>query len=80
MNTIKGMLGIKTSAQKAQEKAQAEALTTQKRAANAAIEDAAVARSDPSQSGRRLRGLGRRSLAFMGSELGVSGPLVGGNA
>lgn len=80
MNTVKGLLGIKTKAQKTAEanqaKMQEQALNAQKRSAAAAAEDAALARSEQAASGRRLRGLGRRTLAFMGSELGVTDSLA----
>lgn len=79
MNTVKNLFGMRTNAQKATARQQAEAVQAQKRAASAAQEDAAVARSEAAASGRRLRGLGRRSLAFMGSELGVSDSLAGGS-
>lgn len=79
MDTIKGIFGIKTSAQKAQEAAQKQALQIQQRQANAVMEDGAVQRAQAAP-GRQLAGMGRRTLAFMGSELGVSDSLSGGNA
>lgn len=77
-NTIKHLLGKQTKAEKRAEVRQTEALNAQKRAANAALEDGALVRAEQAASGRRLRGLGRRALAFMGSELGVAGSLAGG--
>lgn len=78
MKVVRGVLGIKSGSEKRLEMAQQDALTAQKRSANAALEDAAVVRSQQAASGRQLRGLGRRTLAFMGSELGVSSSLAGG--
>ena len=74
---VRGIFGGRTKAQKRAEAMQAEALQAQKRAQRAAQEDAALVRSEQAASGRRLRGLGRRSLAFMGSELGVTDSLSG---
>lgn len=80
MNVVRGVLGIKSKSQKRLEGLQEDALTAQKRASNAALEDGAVIRAEQAASGRRLRGLGRRALAFMGNELGVPGgsSLAGG--
>lgn len=77
-NTVKHLLGKQTSAEKRAARQQTEALNAQRRAANAALEDGAIVRAEQAASGRRLRGLGRRALAYMGSELGVAGSLAGG--
>lgn len=79
MQTVKNLFGIRTNAQKAAARNMEDAQRKQNRAANAATEDAAVVRADTAASGRRLRGTGRRALAFMGSELGVGGNLAGGS-
>jgi hypothetical protein len=76
VTTVKNLLGIRTNAQKAQAQQQAQAQAAQTRAANSAMEEAAVNRAQQSASGRMLRGTGRRALAFMGSELGVSDSLA----
>lgn len=73
---IKGLFS-KPKSQKRLEAAQLESLQSQKRAANAALEDGAIVRAERAASGRRLRGLGRRALAFAGSELGVTDSLAG---
>jgi hypothetical protein len=77
VQTIKNLFGVRTNAQKAAAAEQSRAVKAQTRAANSAIEDAALARADANASGRRMRGLGRRALAFMGSELGVASSLSG---
>lgn len=76
MNTIKGLFGIRTNAQQKAAEQTEKAQNAQQRAANASLEDAAQVRADQNASGRRLRGLGRRALAFMGSELGVTDSLA----
>lgn len=74
---VKGIFGGRVS--KKTKQLQREALESQKRSANAALEDGAIVRAEQAASGRRLRGLGRRALAFAGNELGVTGSLaVGG--
>lgn len=50
----------------------------QQRQSFAAMEDNAQVQAEQAASGRRLRGLGRRSLAYQGSELGVAPQLTGG--
>lgn len=74
---IRGITGKQSGAQKRLQRAQENALQSQRRASNAALEDGAVVRAEQAASGRRLRGLGRRALAFAGSELGVSDNLAG---
>lgn len=54
-----------------------EAQQAQQRQLYATQEDNARLQGEQAASGRRLRGLGRRSLAFQGSELGVA-PQLGG--
>lgn len=80
MQTVKNLLGIRTNAQQQAAVQQEKAQNAQQRAANQSIEDGAQVRADANASGRRLRGLGRRALAFMGSELGVPSSLAGGEA
>jgi hypothetical protein len=77
LKTVKNLFGMRTNSQKAQARAQDEAVAAQKRAANAATEDAALARAEQAASGRRLRGLGRRALAFQGVETGLAANLAG---
>lgn len=79
MQTLKNLVGIRTNAQKSAARNQEDAMRKQNRAANAAQEDGGVARADAAASGRRLRGTGRRALAFAGTgELGVNASLAGG--
>lgn len=74
MTKVKNMFGIRSNAQQAAEK---NALDAQKRSQHAAEEDAARVRGEASASGRRLRGAGRRALAFMGVESGLASSLAG---
>lgn len=75
MKTVTHLLGGKTSEEKKAEAQADDAFNTQQRAAHAAEEDAAVVRAQAT-TGRQLRGTGRRALAFMGSELGVTDSLA----
>lgn len=62
---------------KSSKQMQREALALQMRQSNRAAEDAAAARAENGASGRRIRGLGRRSLAFLGVETGLAPTLAG---
>lgn len=50
----------------------------QQRQMFASQEDNARLQAEQSASGRRMSGLGRRSLAYQGAELGVAPQLAGG--
>jgi hypothetical protein len=76
VKTITHLFGGKTSEEKKAEAQNDAAFQAQQRAAGAAQEDAAVTRAQSAASGRALRTGGRRTLAFMGSELGVSDSLA----
>lgn len=78
MNMMKGMLGIKTSAEKqAEASAQQQQLNGQR-----ANEQDAVQRADQQSASARLaRAAGSRVLAFQGNQSGVPGglsPVLGG--
>jgi hypothetical protein len=75
MDTIKGIFGIKTDAQKQAQAAAQQAADAQTRAARSSEEQAAL-QSATAVSGRQLRGLGRQQLAFMGSETGPTSQLA----
>lgn len=60
-----------------QRRMQRQALLMQQRQMRAMEEQAALARAEDPTQQRAMRGAGRRALAFMGSELGVSSSLAG---
>lgn len=70
MDTIKGMLGIRSSAEKA---ARAQAQAAQVAQGRAQEQDAAQTAMNGSAADRIARGMGQRTLAFQGNESGVGG-------
>lgn len=74
-DTIKGLFGIKTSAQK---RAEAEAKAAQVREGRGAEQDAVKLALDQAAADRIARAAGQRVLAFQGNEAGLSSTLGGG--
>lgn len=74
VDTVKGVFGMRTKAQK---RAEREVRDAQSRQARAAEEEARLEAARRSVSGVRLRAGGRRATAFAGVETGLA-PTLGG--